>query len=339
MKMSIGQEAILKGTHKILNHNRIRNDIDPAEIERDLINKGVINESNVDPSDKFKQELKNLASQLNITFEATPKTPLSARAATPRPPTEPEEAEEEPEEEELAQSPPMSIRGPGSARSSPGHTPFRPSWTTPRTEFEKKTEEEMKYSQIQNVMKEMGHSSAHQSIISLEEARREDQKMNMLEEIDTLWTMLEEECVKGLDKIPRPNQDSSYELVENVLKRLRLKNDSARYSTTANEIILWAIDELEEIFNGKQTFFGRYRPNLVGFSKHAQVKLRSMRPETFAIMSNFMQDYNIHPVARILLEIVPSMVVYSHNKNRHTPTRNYDSEGISNHMDRLRNME
>ncbi len=46
------------------------------------------------------------------------------------------------------------------------------------------------------------------------------------------------------------------------------------------------------------------------------VKISRMRHDTSKIVSDVMQDYNIGPGARILLELIPSMVVYSKTRKQ-----------------------
>jgi hypothetical protein len=92
---------------------------------------------------------------------------------------------------------------------------------------------------------------------SFEKEKREDMKCAMLAEIDSLMGNLAEEDV-DLTRIPRVDRNSSYEEVEIVLKMLRHKNDHTRYCSFAEEFLLFGAYALEELFDGKRTWFGRY---------------------------------------------------------------------------------
>ena len=92
---------------------------------------------------------------------------------------------------------------------------------------------------------------------------------------------------------------------------LRHKNDHTRYCSFAEEFLLFGAYALEELFDGKRTFFSRYQPDLTGWHNHVNVKLKRMRHDTGQLVSAVMQDYNIGPGARVLLELIPSAVIYS----------------------------
>jgi hypothetical protein len=58
------------------------------------------------------------------------------------------------------------------------------------------------------------------TIFTLEQTRRQDEKLTMLDEIASLKMSLEEDEAKGIENIPRVDNKSSYEDVESVLKKL-----------------------------------------------------------------------------------------------------------------------
>ncbi len=95
---------------------------------------------------------------------------------------------------------------------------------------------------------------------------------------------------------------------------LDIKNDSRRCSSLAEEGVLMVAYALEDVFDGKRTFFGRFRPNLVGWHTTAQNKLRRMRYETSSIVSDTLKSHNVGYIGRIALELVPSMIIYSKRK-------------------------
>jgi hypothetical protein len=145
---------------------------------------------------------------------------------------------------------------------------------------------------------------------SLEKEKREDLKCSMLAEIDSLLTSLSMEEV-NLDRIPKVDMKSTFEEVETTLKILRHKNDQTRCCTFAEEGLMFAAYALEDLFDGKQVWFGRWSPDLTGYHNQMNVKLRRVRYDTGQIVGAIMEDYNIGPGIRIGLEIIPNMFLYS----------------------------
>lgn len=213
---------------------------------------------------------------------------------------------------------------------------FGDSSSRKETELERKTGEQIRHEQIKGVMNEMGAQNA--TIFTLEQTRRQDEKLTMLDEIASLKMSLEEDEAKGIENIPHVDTKSSYEDVESVLKSYRLINDRMRYCSLADEFILWGAQGMEELFNGKRTWFGRYNPDLGGWSKQVSVKLRRMRHETSQLVGGIMHDYNIGPGARIVLELVPNMFMYARTKKQNfgKPTLTNDAE-ISRAISDIRN--
>ena len=112
---------------------------------------------------------------------------------------------------------------------------------------------------------------------------------------------------------------------KNVYKILRLKNDRNRYCSFAEEIILAGAQGIEHLFDGKKEWFGR-KPDLVGWHQTVKVKLRRMRFETSTMVQGVMQEYNMSPGMRLMLELIPSMFLYS--RQRSLATRNHDNLNI-----------
>ncbi len=173
-----------------------------------------------------------------------------------------------------------------------------------------RTQEEERRAHIDSVMGDSGGNNG----FSFDKEKREDEKCNMLAEIDSLLTTLADEDT-NLDRIPKVDRESEYAEVESVLKMLRYKNDNTRYCSFAEEFLLFGAYGLEELFDGKNLWFSRYKPDLTGWHNHVNIKLRRMKHDTSSLVSGVMQDYNIGPGARILLELVPNMILYSKMKS------------------------
>lgn len=174
---------------------------------------------------------------------------------------------------------------------------------------------------------------------SLEKEKREDLKCSMLAEIDSLLTSLSMEEV-NLERIPTVGMKSTFEEVETTLKILRHKNDQTRCCTFAEEGLMFAAYALEDLFDGKQVWFGRWSPDLTGYHNQMNVKLRRVRYDTGQIVSSIMEDYNIGSGVRIGLEIIPNMFLYSKmRKQQHSqPSLGTEDADVERANSNLRNM-
>ncbi|QYB17593.1 hypothetical protein PV-S19_0229 [Pacmanvirus S19] len=324
---------IIKGMDAILNPNNIKPGIDLRELEKKMISGGLIQQKVRDPVDRYNDELKEMAQKIGINFDEFTKAPAkstkditldadlfkksdnynssSVKSNYNSPKYDsPEESENEDEESEN--------EGEESENEDEQSTPFTnlksPTETnrfsdTQRFKFggdlQSRTYEQERREHIDSVM-----GAEQNSNFSFEKEKREDVKCAMLSEITSMMSSLEGEDI-DLSRIPRVDMNSSYEEVETVLKILRHKNDHTRYCSFAEEFLLFGAYALEELFDGKRTFLSRYQPDLTGWHNHVNVKLKRMQHDTGQIVSAVMQDYNIGPMARVLLELIPSAVIYS----------------------------
>jgi hypothetical protein len=338
--MSNGDVHIVTGMDAIVNQDNIKPGIDLKELERQFISGGAIQQKTKDANARLNDELADAAKKLGISFgEFKTETPRAAPARPsklptnltidgfssrmspkrePEPKYEPEDepvesSDEEPEDEPVESSDDEpedddSPRSFGSVRSpTPSGNRFggddRPRYGS---ELASRTMEQERREHIDTVMGNTGVGGG----FSFEKEKREDVKCAMLAEIDSLMGSLVEEDI-DLTRIPRVDRNSSYDEVEAVLKMLRHKNDHTRYCSFAEEFLLFGAYGLEELFDGKRMWFGRYQPDLTGWHNHVNIKLRRMRHDTGQLVSGVMQDYNIGPGARVLLELLPNMVLYS----------------------------
>jgi len=201
----------------------------------------------------------------------------------------------------------------------------------PRFQFDdtsalrERTYEQERREHINKVNAEMGAMNA----ISFENEKREDIKDQMLEEIDSLrYTLREEEI--DLSRVPEVNRGSTFDEVDSVLRILRHKNDRIRYCSFAEEFFLIGAYGLEELFDGKRLWLGKYKPDLTGWHNHVNVKLRRMRHDTSTLVSGVMHDFNIGPGMRLLLELVPNFLMYSKmKKQQHGAPSLYNDETVA----------
>lgn len=141
----------------------------------------------------------------------------------------------------------------------------------------------------------------------------EDEKMNMVTEITLLRDDLDQMGVKT-DHINTVSYNSSYNEVRQVLTILRTMLKRHKYSTFAEEVITTGATFLEELFDGKKTYLGRFSPDLTGWHKEVRQKLYRSRDSTSQFINDTVASYDIHPLLRLAAELIPSAVLYSHSK-------------------------
>jgi hypothetical protein len=223
------------------------------------------------------------------------------------------------------------------SNSTPSYDSYRPNnqysadsnhhdYSNDHEYVEKVTMEQQKQEIIDNVI------SDYQQVepFDIEKTREEDEKDNLLEQIDSLIDILTDDNV-NLSRVPRVDKNSSIEQIKSVLKWLTIKNDRLRFGTLADEIILAGCGALERLFDGKKMYFGT-SPDLTGWSDTARVKLSRSRYTTSSIVGNVIQNSNIGPVTRLFIEFVPSIILYS---NRRKEARIFDNNDYKNSINDL----
>lgn len=165
----------------------------------------------------------------------------------------------------------------------------------------------------------------------IDKEKDEDDKNALLEQIDILRDTLEDDGI-NLANVPHVTKSNSLSDITNVYKILQLKNDRNRYCSFAEELILSGAYGLEYLFDGQKEWFGR-KPDLVGWSSTVRIKLRRCRFQTSTLVKDMMQNYNMGPGFQLLLELIPSLFLYSRAKKSVNTASNDDlryDEAISN---------
>jgi len=176
------------------------------------------------------------------------------------------------------------------------------------------TNEERKQSHINKVLNGIENVDSDNKFIQEEE--EEDEMARLMEQSDLLRTNLEAEGV-NLDRIPDIKTNSSYKEARSILKILQIKNDRLRYCDMFEEGILAAAYGLESVFDGKKEWFGT-KIDLVGWPETVKVKLRRMRYDTSTFVSDVMKGYSIGSGWRIIMELLPSLFLYSRDRRLRT---------------------
>lgn len=179
--------------------------------------------------------------------------------------------------------------------------------------------------------------SGYDKEIDVDRENDEDTKGILLEDIDELRNELDSNG-QNIQRIPEVTSDSSLDDIKKVHNILRRKYDRNRCNSFGTELILATAQGLEYAFDGKRKW-GPYSPDLTGWHNTIRPKLRRMRYETSTIVSGIMQEYNIGPTARILLELVPSAFLYSKMRKEQHGKANYSPDAMSEAYDDLRQFD
>lgn len=202
----------------------------------------------------------------------------------------------------------------------------------PNSYMEHVTEEQKKQKILKHVL-----NGVEDQKFSVEKEKEEDDKAILFEQIDMLIMNLKDEGI-DVSRVPVVHTGSSMEDIQNVHKILRLKNDRNRYCSFAEECILAGSHSLEWMFDGQKNYMGR-KPDLRGWSATVNIKLRRMRYDTSTFVSEVMQDYNLGHGTRIMLELLPSLFLYSKMKKTQHSDNLITSDEMNSAIDRIRDIE
>lgn len=172
------------------------------------------------------------------------------------------------------------------------------------------TNEERKQTHINKVLKSMNAYDDDAKFIQQEED--EDEMARIHEQIDLLRTQLSSSGV-NIDSVPEVNAHTDPKEARRILRILRIKNDRLRYCDMFEEIILAGAYGLESMFDGQKEWFGT-KIDLTGWPDSVKVKLRRMRFDTSSFVSDTMRGYNIGHGWRIIMELIPSLFLYSRDR-------------------------
>ncbi|AMN83613.1 hypothetical protein D5b_00186 [Faustovirus] len=354
----------LQGVSGIVNKEFIRSDINIEDLEKQLVNNGTIVKSTErDPNDRFKEEASEIARKHGIDLSGILDTGRpSVSAAKPNTAPQPnftsftapsyqpsaaqstydvdESSDTNDDNDSTGDSGKEYIghmdSNIGSSRVDTGDSRYNTPMNSFGADLSTRTAEQERRSHISSVLHEISHNPSQN--YSFENEKRNDLKRAMLDEIAYLREVLSDEKV-NIEHVESVTSSDSFEKIENVLKILQHMNDRNRYCNMAEEGMLMMAHGFGELFDGKRSFFG-IRPDLRGWHNHLNVKLKRMRYDTSRFVGNIMQDYNIGPGWRILLEVIPNLIIYSQSKKKHhtAPDSLYSDNDIDDVTRRLNNL-
>lgn len=155
-----------------------------------------------------------------------------------------------------------------------------------------------------------------------------DEKHDLLEKIDLLRDILTEEGIQ-LDNIKVLDATDDIDEIRSTLRTLRRKNNRSRNTIFAEDVIMGFSYVMEELFDGKKIYFGR-KPDLHDWHKTVNTKLRRMRPDTNEIAQNVTEGLGMGAGARIALELIPSMFIYSRQRRTQHDSHAINQEDVDN---------
>jgi hypothetical protein len=111
-----------------------------------------------------------------------------------------------------------------------------------------------------------------------------------------------------------PTQDSSIEEINIVLGMVKSRLERIRYSSIFEEITTRTAGKIEDIFDGTRTVPGfDWTPNYKGLKKTIEVKLKDMKMDTSEIIGRVIDRFNIGPIGKVCLELLPILFFYQHS--------------------------
>jgi len=171
----------------------------------------------------------------------------------------------------------------------------------------------------------------------IDQESKDEKKLMLLEKIDDVRGELIDEGI-NIDKIPSVDHESDLETIEYVHRVYMIKYNRHRFSGFAEEFILAGAGVMETVFNGQNEFLG-LKPDLTDYSDTVRVKLRRLRHETSTIMGGVMEQYDIGPITRIMIELIPSMFLHAKLNKSQYKNNLYQDISMNNAISDIRSLE
>ena len=177
-------------------------------------------------------------------------------------------------------------------------------------EFSLLTQEERKTRRLNKALRSF--EPYNEGAEFLREEGEAEELVQIIDRIDSIKVSLEKTSC-DLSRVPPITKDTTLKEAKLILRMLQLKLNTTHASDFMDELILSAVNILESIFNGEREFFGK-KIDLVGYQDTVKLKLRKMRYNTSMFVSSVMQGHQIPSGLQIILELLPSMFLYSRSR-------------------------
>lgn len=147
----------------------------------------------------------------------------------------------------------------------------------------------------------------------------EDDDSEMTEKLlllNSISALIDDLKVSGCDisGIQEPNESYPLQHIRIFKKKLQMKYDGIRCREFVSEVVVLGAKGLEQVFNGRRKF-GRHTPDLRGWNKKARMKIDRLHVETGQIVNGVLNKFDIGPVARIVMELIPSAISHMSMKS------------------------
>jgi ribosomal protein L21E len=169
------------------------------------------------------------------------------------------------------------------------------------------TEEQKVQHHINNVIDKMDCNKS----FNIDEERHRDWKINALNEIAELRTILEIEG-EDLSHIPMPTRNDNDDVIRDVRTTLQYKNNRNMDYSLAENIACAAAYGVEAFFDGERVVFGS-RVDMSGWHINVKNRIRRRKYETTEFVGGVMREYNVGTGVRLILEL--SFDAFMHYKS------------------------
>lgn len=193
-------------------------------------------------------------------------------------------------------------------------TADEPAWKD--SQLRQITEEEKRQRHIKRALGDIDSPKDSRNLLDQED--EEDELARIMEQADMLREYIHSQNPKLVERVPRILPSTPVREARIIFKTLQRKNDSLRSVDMFEEGMLSLAYGIEQVFDGKREVFG-FKIDLTGWSDTLKVKLKRMRYHTGAFIKEMMHDYDINHGWYIVLEILPSMLLYT--KDRRTQNK------------------
>ncbi len=325
MEFNVNDPKNIVGISSLMSDDNSR---EILELEKQIINGTNIQEEEDADAKQFKREMERLSKTYDLesfTFEEDP-TGGSSGFNNPN-----EAHSTEPRNDQLYSTSTHVSKGGSQLSESKSDYRFVPQ-SVEDNQLRYMTMEQKKQTYVDDVLDDI--TDDRDDEFNMDKEREEDDKNLLLEQIDMLRMQLEDDGT-DISNVPIVNKNSNIIDIQNIYKRLKLKNNRNRYCSFAEELLLAGAYGMEYLFDGEKEWFGR-KPDLVGWSKTVQVKLKRCRYQTSTFVKEIMEGYNMSSGMQLLIELVPSMFLFSRRKK--LATQENRSNNDLNYKDAYNNL-
>jgi hypothetical protein len=167
---------------------------------------------------------------------------------------------------------------------------------------------------VKNYISDSPYGESDKKSSKTYEEEIDDEKIVLLDKIDEIKKRLVKKNI-NIDNVPIITYDSSLPEIKYTYRLLQVKNNRDLNINFTNNMVKISISLLEKVFDGQKTYFG-ITPNIVGYSKIAQITLQDLNIEAEQLSGEIFNRQNTNPAFKIAAAIIPGMIYYSTRNNQ-----------------------